>query len=80
MVTVEAGRERHAAHYAGKNGGGHDLEWWVYPQAERHPVPEQIPANAEWNVGFLRNGIQYWKYIRVAPLSEGTCRLCAPQR
>lgn len=66
-------RIQHAAHYG---NGGHDLDTWTYAQPERLPCPASVPRDAQYRSGFLRNGVQHWIYVRIAPLSDGTCVRC----
>jgi hypothetical protein len=84
---VAVWRTRHAAHYAG--GGGHDLltlEVTVPASKEagtamfdKRGVPrvEGLPAGFEYHSGHGEpGGTQRWRFVRTAPLSEGTCALC----
>jgi hypothetical protein len=74
MTTLTVTRETHAAHYA-YVGGGHDLEWFTFPSPRnvRHP---ELPSDAEYHSGFLKDGVQHWSYIRKLPLSPGKCPRC----
>lgn len=74
MTTVTRKRIPHAAHYYG--GGGHDLEEFVYAQPKRGPVPPEVPTDAEYQCGFIHDGVQHWVWTRRAPLSPERCRLC----
>lgn len=79
-MTPEYRRVHHAAHY-GPGCGGHDLEEWSAPVAPgKRPGdrPEGVPADAEWHVGFIREGVQWTTWIRVAPFGEGYCDRCRP--
>lgn len=75
MSAVTYARIPHAAHYP-HIGGGHDLEQWTYAQPERLPVPEGVPADAEYHSGSRSEGVQSWHYVRTAPLSPGICERC----
>jgi len=77
VTVVEYSREPHAAHY-GRYAGerkGHDLERWTFA-SPINARPIGVPANTEYHVGFLRDGVQHWVYVRIAPLSAGTCPRC----
>lgn len=78
MTTVRSGREQHAVHH--RDGGGNDLEWWVYAQPEQHPVPEEIPKDAVFHTGAWGNGQQLWRYTRLAPLTGPACYLCTQEQ
>lgn len=68
----------HAAHYAYNHpAGGHDLEQWTFA-APVNKRPEDVPRDAEYHSGFVKDGVQYWVYVRTAPLSPGGCKRCAP--
>lgn len=69
-------RISHAAHYPGVPNGGHDLEEWTYAQPTRLPRPDGLPTGVEYHAGFVSGGVQYWVYLRRAPLSPGHCERC----
>jgi hypothetical protein len=71
--AITYSRAKHAGHYAG--GGGHDLESWDVVSPTRFHR-DGVPNDAEYHSGYLKDGIQYWRFVRCAPLSEGTCAMC----
>jgi len=67
-------RVPHAAHYHG-GGRGHDIEQWTFasPVNKR---PDDVPRDAQYHCGFVKDGEQHWIYVRRAELSPGTCSRC----
>lgn len=74
MSHVIYQRREHAAHTG--PGEGWDLEQWSYPQPERTPSPKDVPTNATYHSGAVIDGVQWWTYVRKAPLSPGKCSRC----
>jgi len=75
MIVADETTVRHAAHYLGGNNG-HDLTQWTYAQDQRLPVPANVPRDAEYHVGFIKDGVQHWVYHRRAKFSPGKCDRC----
>ena len=70
-------RAQHAAHYGyGHPAKGHDLESWDVAQAWTDPRPADVPPNAEKHSGYVKDGVQYVVFVRVAPLSGPPCDRC----
>ena len=79
--AITYSRHAHAAHYAyGHPAVGHDLEQWRYAQPERLPRPAGVPADAKYHSGSVIAGVQFWLYVRIAPLSAGVCGRCPKSR
>lgn len=72
---VSVALERHAAHYMGQPGKGHDLFFFTF-QAPSKDRPAGLPLDAEYLQGFVANGEQWWQYVKKAPFSPGRCRRC----
>ena len=74
----------HAGHYA-YGAGGHDLERWVI-QSSTIPTALDaanlgLPADARYHSGFRDgNGVQFWMFTAIRPLSPGECRLCTARQ
>lgn len=74
VFRVSYRRIHHAAHTG--RGAGWDLEEWTAQVDRRDPRPAEIPADAKYHSGFLRDGVQHSVYVRRAPLGEGPCSQC----
>lgn len=77
---VKVTRERHAAHYMpgdGHRARGHDLFYIAFRAPKNTTRPHWMPPFAEYHVGFVERGEQWWQYVRKAPLSPGKCPRCA---
>jgi hypothetical protein len=78
-------RVPHAAHYVPRHPKiGHDLEVWVTESAgnERWTIngptrPEGVPSDAEFQCGETWDGKSYWRWVRIAPLTDAPCAVCA---
>lgn len=77
MTTYK--RVQHAAHYSFKPVTGHDLETWTIAAssvtAAREQAGDALPRDAKYHSGYLDKGVQYWMFVRTAPLT-GTCDQC----
>lgn len=79
LVTkgVVVTRARHAAHYAYSHPGkGHDL-LIVEVESPEQLRPAGLPLSFAYHSGSRINGVQTWRFTRIAPLSPGKCGRCS---
>jgi hypothetical protein len=68
---------RHAAHTVRSQGW--DLEIWDVCQPFDAPYPLGVPLDAEKHSGSFVRGVAWTRFVRKAPMSEGTCEYCRPR-
>ncbi|HAN92932.1 MAG TPA: hypothetical protein DCQ33_12760 [Nitrospira sp.] len=75
MITTKYYRAQHAAHYMYMPpGNGHDLESWDFV-GDKNAPPSDVPKDAKYHSGMMVDGVQWWRFVRIAPLT-GACAIC----
>lgn len=76
-AVVEHNLVRHAGHYQ-YGTGGHDLERWVVksPTRPTELASLGLPTDARYHTGHRIDGVQFWTFTAIRPMSPGVCGAC----